>query len=611
MKKNTQNLNLLLTFSIFKKLYDEKKDIYQIIALFIKRELSNSGLIKFSLTEITHRINKEYQFDIPQAVVKISLNKLKREGSLKLEQHKYIKLENFEDENIIYEDSGLAAQQEKYIIETFKSYISKDELSDDDIQRSLEHYILSRNDEHDIFPIINSCIIKNQQNDQFINGLNKIRYGLILYEGIACGIENINPDNWNSKVIFLDTEILFYLGSCNGELFNKIASDFISLIKIVNKTKEIVKLVFSEDVKKEADSFFYIAEAIIRNETVANKANDVLINILKNCTSPSDVLSKKSEFYLLLSGFGIKEYDPQLRYHESNFEYNLEYDSDLGETEQKHLRQVSFINMLRSGHKCLTLDHVKFILLTETRNTIDLSKKHKDKEDFPLALSLFDLTNQLWIKTNKGLGNKELPSTFDIRNKAKIALSSSLAKKVSKEFDKVNNDYKNKKIDENLFIDKIADLKKIDSTPDGITEENCEVIRNLIVDPSSMKMHYEEKAFYKQESEKKDDVIRIKDDEIRDLKKQKEEKIELAKKEEENRKYIMKLIKKGFLCILAILFLWYFSDYLNLLKDKFYYAVTIALPMLAFFGVDMLKINSWYKNLMNNPNKLTLFKFKK
>ena len=108
---------------------------------------------------------------------------------------------------------------------------------------------------------------------------------------------------------------------------------------------------------------------------------------------------------------------------------------------------------------------------------------------------MFDLTNQLWIKTNKGLKDSKLPSTFDIRNKAKIALSTSLSKKVSEEYDKVYADYKSKNIEKNTFIDKLADLKKIDSSPDNITEKNYKNMVDLIIDPNSMEKHYEEKSY--------------------------------------------------------------------------------------------------------------------
>ena len=373
--KNTQKQNILLSFSVFKKLYDEKKDIYEIIASFIKCELSNPSLYEFSLNEMTQKINSKYNFDIPQAVIKTSLKRITKSGGLELKHEKYIKNKILENVTTIDKDSN-SAEEEKYILDILINDLANLKLSDDYIYKSLEDYILNKNDKHNIFPHINSCIIKNSENEKFINGLNEIKYGLVIYEGISYGIESINPEKWNDKIIFLDTEILFHLGSYNGILFKEIADRFISLIKIVNKTKKIITLKFSEDVKKEIDSLFHVAELILEKE-IGYQQNNIIKFILDKCSSGSDTISEKGDFYSLLSKLGIKEYEDKSQYDKKNFEDNLETPSNLDEKEQKHLKQVSFIKTLRGAEKYNTLDKVKYLLLTETRNTIRLSIKNK------------------------------------------------------------------------------------------------------------------------------------------------------------------------------------------------------------------------------------------
>ena len=617
--ENTQKQNLLLSLSVFKKLYDENKDIYEIIASFIKCELSNPSLCEFSLTEMTQKINDKYNFDIPQAVVKISLDRIKKSGGLKLSYSQYIKLKEFGNVTTIDKDSN-SAREERYILNILKNDLANPELSDDDIHKSLECYILSKNDKHNIFPNINSCITKYSNDSKFINGLNEIKYGLVIYEGISYGIESINPEKWNNKTIFLDTEILLHLGSYNGILFKKIADDFMFLINIVNqtrkinKTRKIVTLTFSEDVKKEIDNLFYVAELIVARK-IAYTPNTAIKNILSTCNSGSDVISEKVDFYSLLSELGIKEYEHKSQYDEESFEYNLECDSNRDNKEQTHLKQVSSINILRSGEKYSALDKVKYLLLSETTDTINLSTKNTAKGDFPLVVKLFDLTNQLWIKTNKGLGNLKLPSTFDIRNKAKIALSASLAKKVSEEYDKVNADYKNKNIDEKTLIDKLGYLRGIDSNPDDINETNCEDITNLIINPDSIERHYEEKAMYKKESEDKSNIISEKDDKLKEMdeekaiyKKESEDKsniinekdgeISKLKKQEEERKHRNKRIVKSLTCLSIVLLLFIFSDYFMPVIGGFIYVVgglASVFGFLSFFGIDWLKIKSWCK----------------
>lgn len=614
---NTQRQKFLLSLSVFKKLYDEKRDFCEIIACFIKCKLSDSAIREFSLTEITQKINREYCFDIPQAMVETSLKRLQESGSLKLLAYdKYTKIGEFQDINIINKDSNTAKEEEEYIVKIFQDSIKERTLSDDEIKKSLEFYILNKNDEYDIFPHINACIVTNESNTKFVDGLNEIKHGLILYEGIAYGVESINLNQWNQKTIFLDTEILFYLGGYDGDLFKKMATDFMLLITIMNKDKDkkIVTLTFSEDIKKEIDSFFNVAESIIE-EKVAYRPNAVINSILSKCKNPSDIVSERADFYSFLSKHGITEYKYKAYYRKENHQYNLEHESDADEKTQKHIKQLSAINILRQGNVCTTLNEVEYLLLTETRNTIDLSTEYKKIDNFSLALSLFDLTSQLWIQTNKGLGNPELPATFDIRNKAKIALSSSSAKKICEEFDKLSSQYENKSIDENLFIDKISNLKKISSNPDNINKSNSEEIKNIITIPDFIERHYEETSFYKEESESKSNIIKERERDLqeKDCELQKKDrelqekdcelqkgnnKINQLEKEEEKRKFRNKKILKGLIFLFIAFLLFYFSAYLMQFIGRFIYiieGVASIMCVCSFFGVDWSKIKLWSK----------------
>ena len=125
---------------------------------------------------MTQKINDKYNFDIPQAVVKISLDRIKKSGGLKLSYSQYIKLKEFGNVTTIDKDSN-SAREERYILNILKNDLANPELSDDDIHKSLECYILSKNDKHNIFPNINSCITKYSNDSKFINGFkrNKIR----------------------------------------------------------------------------------------------------------------------------------------------------------------------------------------------------------------------------------------------------------------------------------------------------------------------------------------------------------------------------------------------------------------------------------------------------
>lgn len=513
MTQQINNSNLLLSLAVFKKLYDDNKDIYSIISSFIKYELSDRRT-PFTATDITQIVNEKYNFDIPQAIIQTSLKRIKKESYLKLEYGNYNVIKSIP---IIKNDSESVKKQEKFVLDTIKEYLEDKETQYVNIEKSLENYILNKSDT--LSTHINACIIFNTQNTDFIDALNRIKYGLVLYEGISYGIEDINPERWNKKTIFLDTEVLFYLAGYNGKLYKKIANDFLSLIEIINKKNKIINLKFLESVEKQIDNLFYVAELIITKKK-RYQPNDVVKHILDCCQggSASDILGQKTEFYKYLGEKGIKLYEDTIDYNDINIQkYNLESNDANDEKDQISLKQLSVINILRGNKVFNSLDKVSMLFITETKNTINFSIKHKKKNrDFPLALRLFDITNQLWIKTNKGLSNNNnLPATFDIRNKAKIALSADLQKTVCEEYEKISSNEDS--ISRNLVIDKLAELKELEMNPDDINEKNCEDLQAITINPKELEKHYEEKAFYKGESEEKSDIIQTKDETIKQL----------------------------------------------------------------------------------------------
>jgi hypothetical protein len=236
-------------------------------------------------------------------------------------------------------------------------------------------------------------------------------------------------------------------------------------------------------------------------------------------------------------------------------------------------------------------------------------KKEEKDPSFPLALKLFDLTNQLWIKTNQGLGNDKLPATFDIRNKAKIALSASLAKGVSEAYEKIYKQHEKQEIDEDMLINKVAELRKIETNPDEINEENCEKIENIIINPESLNQYYEEKAFDKQQLEEKENIIKNRDSKIKILEQDNsEEKENIIKKYESKIKileqdnstkipiFLKKIVKIVFFIFVAIA-LYYFSDYLSVYLGKYGNIIikimgvfSFVLALLSFLGISFKTI---------------------
>ena len=72
---NKANISLLASVAVFKKLFNESKDLYDIIAEFIKNVISSSKLNIFSLCDLHNAVCSKFNFDIPESVFKTTLKK--------------------------------------------------------------------------------------------------------------------------------------------------------------------------------------------------------------------------------------------------------------------------------------------------------------------------------------------------------------------------------------------------------------------------------------------------------------------------------------------------------------------------------------------------------
>ena len=66
----------MASLAVFRDLYNKKRDIYSVIAEFVKLAIAEKALSSFNLQQMVNIINQEYGFDLPVAVVKRALGKL-------------------------------------------------------------------------------------------------------------------------------------------------------------------------------------------------------------------------------------------------------------------------------------------------------------------------------------------------------------------------------------------------------------------------------------------------------------------------------------------------------------------------------------------------------
>lgn len=76
MEKIKEESKLLASLVIFRELFDKQKDIYSVIAEFLKEIIVIYGKHQFNLTEITNLLNNTFDFSLPEAVVNTALKRL-------------------------------------------------------------------------------------------------------------------------------------------------------------------------------------------------------------------------------------------------------------------------------------------------------------------------------------------------------------------------------------------------------------------------------------------------------------------------------------------------------------------------------------------------------
>jgi len=565
MNYRKQQSKCLASLAVFRELYDSQKDVYGIISEFLKELIINSALHQFNLTEITNLLNETYDFNIPEAVVKTSINRLnfikKNQGLYTAENIAQLKSNNILEKQLIIQ------QNNNLLIDGLFNFIKdskKVELSESEkekIVNSFCSFILGETDEYEYSDFVSAYIITNNKNKEFIDQLNTIKEGVVLYSGIKY-TSNLNDiGSWNTELtIFIDTEVLFHFAGYNGELYQSLFNDFFSFVKEINQRpkKKLIQLKYFREVKDEIERFYKKAEFIIEGKGKADPSVTAMTSILKGCSSPSDIIMKKTKFYNLLRANGILEDDYSNYFAEYNYKYNIidqqiikNVSESLGiEDITDYLRFLNFISIHRKEANCNNFDNVGFILLTGNTNTLRVAwdEKIKKQGNVPLATDLNFLTNKFWFKLNKGFGTNSYPKSFDIITKAQIVLSTHLNKSVSQQFDDLQLKFKNKEITEEEVVATIAALRTQARKPEEIKEDEISDILGTISE-TSIEKYLQEQSLLKDKAKKQEEEnIKLKEEIIKkniQIQEQEQEKNnyqdrlnkELKEKEEELNKY--------------------------------------------------------------------------
>nr|WP_315026349.1 hypothetical protein [uncultured Chryseobacterium sp.] len=524
--------NLLASLAVFRELYDKETDIWKIIASFINDLIIENRLNAFTISEISILFNQTYEFDVPSSVIKSSLSKL---SYLTRSANSYIVNQLEESSTLVLDEKTLIENSHKSIFEGLSRYVEEKKnkslsvKEEKDLYHNFCNYLLDENNGDEYLEYISSYIVENDNNNDFISKLKVIREGVILHSGLKYTNEFTDFNdfgNWRKElVIFLDTEIIFHLAGYNGDVYKEIAFDFLNFTKEINtksRDRKLIKLLYFPEAKNEIEGFFTKAKHILEKNETLNPRVTAMVDILKNVTSQSDLISKKSDLYTFLHRNDIQEYTNNIEVtSRENFEYNI-ISNELVEEINKYLKIdnsesileiFNKISILRKNNTEENFENVRYILLSGNSKTIKAAFNTSVFERFriPLATSLNFIINRFWFKLNKGFSQKDFPSSFNILTKSQIILSKILNDSIGEKYDELQTKFRNGDITKEQAINRIKDLRIQSKKPEEIKQEIANDVLDFIT-IDSLEDYIENQAHYKEKSKKFDEIsIKLKE----------------------------------------------------------------------------------------------------
>ena len=506
MKSRKPDRKLIASVSVLRALYDERRDIYDVLVEFINRTIANRSLSAFSSTECVQYLEEDFGLSLPEVIVKSCLRKrLVKAGTLKLEYGKYSVLIKITHSTEFQSDFEQARSDYDEIINKIQDFCNKNEISGaekEDIEKSLESYLI-RPDKNDRLSYeIAKFIVKFEKEPGFKDKLNKIEEGLIIYTGIRYSPDLSTLGNWRgSLIIFLDVEHLFSATGLHGTFFKSLFDSFNSLVRDVNNGRGNgeIHLRYLKETESDFESFFLAAQNIVEGNSIIDPSKTAMVSICNGCSSASDVLIKRAEFKTKLAHLKIA---PELEmdyYSGTNRNYNVE-GSDVLENltleladykaEPKEIFSIlkifTKVNVIRKGESEVGIDRVASIFLTESwlpQRIAFSNHVRESRSAIPHATNIEFLIEKLWFKLNKGFGNSSVkPISFDSVIRAKMAVSNQINKSISVVYKDLLNKCKKGEISKDTLAIALHDIYNTSSKPEDTSEESIRETDKILND---------------------------------------------------------------------------------------------------------------------------------
>lgn len=491
---------LLASAALFRELYDNNTDIYDVIAEFIKAGVAFTKTWSINTTTATQILKAEFGLQIPEAVVSATIkNRLAKKNIFTYKDGQYITTQDSlkDAQDRINDLKSLKETQNNLLqnlIDDIKStQTSLQAIDREKVTKSFCDYIFEPDTHNQYSKEISSFIIKHQNQPNFTDQLNAVKEGFVLYDGVR-HTPNLNEiEAWKTKLtVYLDTEYLFNSAGYNGALYKQLFDEFHALASEIRSSKEqLISLRYFTECEEEIDRFFHVAEEIIEGKSTLDPSKPAMVAIVNRCSTKSDIQQKKAKFRTHLDNLRIKK-DP-LSITEINKIYNIGGSSLLEQikidlqnpskdfNDEKclaMLQMFSKINAQRKGKNNAPFESIGSILVSESNLSRHLAF-HAGIFDgggkIPYATDLDFITNRLWFKLRKGLApNLAHPQSLNVLAKAQVVLASQIKNSISNEFNRSYNDYSSGKLKSEEIKYLLNQLRSANKLPEEITQNSID-----------------------------------------------------------------------------------------------------------------------------------------
>lgn len=448
MTNSIASLKVLSSVAVLRSLAEKSVDIYQVLFRFIKQAVDLEPDRPYKLSEIKDLLNKSYGFDkIPESVISkcLSLNKSAPDSfQFKNKRYHFISNSSQSDsfaETIEYNDTRYQRIIDKLYMFTNEKCVP----NRDNLEEEFLHFLYKNNVDTTYSIIISEFLEANKSDSDFIQDLNKVREGMLIYQGLTWNGDGVELKSWNKKLnLILSTEFLYYLSGCEGPSNKSWAVDLLNLVEHINSINSgIIQLKILPRSKADIQCFFENAKLYFQRDVSNIYVDSAMKFLLTTSQKLQDIIEIEAKLNAFYSKYNIIECDEfdDLSVDRENILFTNELDQRLQSIEPDDNKRYRYfeilrnVKILRNGNRSKSINKCGYIFVTQSYVAKEISKSCEDSF-CQLSISLSEITNYLWSSSGFMFrGNKEfLPSSFSIFNKA-YAIISRLG--VNKVIDKV------------------------------------------------------------------------------------------------------------------------------------------------------------------------------